>query len=58
MTRKIFISVDGVDGVGKSTFIKTFRKRAFDYGAENSVAEIFQPFVVAESGFVALDSGV
>jgi thymidylate kinase len=37
MTRKIFISVDGVDGVGKSTFIKTFRKRAFDYGAENSV---------------------
>lgn len=37
MTRKIFISVDGVDGVGKSTFIKTLRKRAFDYGAENSV---------------------
>lgn len=45
MTRKIFISVDGVDGVGKSTFIKTFRKRAFDYGAENSVD--IRPFLIS-----------
>lgn len=45
MTRKIFISVDGVDGVGKSTFIKTFRKRAFDFGAENSVD--IRPFLIS-----------